>query len=226
MAQWSLYCIFSFRLSIISSPKARGRSGDIRNFGQKYLRGHYKTKKIKQNPFRRVLDGFLYSECVWTLQSRFTYVILRTAAYIMQNFGFQHSRSLALHCVRQARNYRYINTCPSSYNCLNGRNSESVACNCSCSWCCLWLINELVDQKENLWSLWKFWPISLLYLLKKHFPSTYEYNTAGIKTHHGRPKLKMQFCCNCNRALNALRVYLFIGRESDVDLTSSTDELA
>lgn len=72
-------------------------------------------------------------------------------------WGFQESDSLALHSKRQT-------LLPYCLSFLNRGNSESVACNCcSCSWCCLWLINELVDQRENLWSHWKFWPISLLY---------------------------------------------------------------
>lgn len=77
---------------------------------------------------------------------------------------FKSHISLALNRKRQA-----LCTERLDFRVLNVENSEPVSCNCcSCSWCCLWLINELVDQREDLWSHWKFWPISLLYPPKEH----------------------------------------------------------
>lgn len=83
---------------------------------------------------------------------------------IVPYFGFSR---VTFGCIIQRRQEAlYEHIClycsyPLAYCCVS---FESVACNCwSCSCCCLWLINELVDQRENPLSLWKTRPICLFY---------------------------------------------------------------
>lgn len=103
---------------------------------------------------------------------------------------------------------------------LPGRgNSESAACNCcSCSWCCLWLINELLDQRENLRSHWKFWPISLLYPLQALSVYLWIQHNSYQKDAMGKQQQKKKFCANCNCIVTAglVRVCLCNGCESGI----------
>lgn len=112
---------------------------------------------------------FLPQEHTWTLQSKFTCIIWKRITCVMRCFGpfflspSHYKASDRHHADTPPHTLPLMTASP-----LPGRgNSESAACNCcSCSWCCLWLINELLDQRENLRSHWKFWPISLLYPLQ------------------------------------------------------------
>lgn len=123
---------------------------------------------------------------------------------------FKSHICLALNSKRQALCTQRLDFCIP-----NGANSEPVACNCcSCSWCCLWLINELVDQREDLRSHWRFWPISLLYPPKEH---NSDKNTPGENKNNN----KKSCCCNCHcvqsQDSEMIRVCLFTGTESDMD---------
>lgn len=118
------------------------------------------------------------------LQSSVTCIIIRVSMHYAVFCVFKSHISLALNSKQQA-----LCTQRLDFSTLNGANSEPVSCNC-CSWCCLWLINELVDQREDLRSHWKFWPISLLYPPKEH---NSDKNTPGENKNN-----KKSCCCNCH----------------------------
>lgn len=59
-----------------------------------------KKEKLIKTRFFKALKGFLYSESVWTLQSRFTCIILRRTTCIMQYFGFSR---VTFSCITKQR---------------------------------------------------------------------------------------------------------------------------
>lgn len=97
-------------------------------------------------------------------------------------------------------------------------NSESAACNCcACSWCCLWLINELPDQRENLWSHWKFWPISFLYPCRVLCLYLWIQHNSYQKETMEKNNRKKKFCWRCNCLVTGhIQVCLCNGCESDI----------
>lgn len=79
----------------------------------------------------------------------------------------------------------------------NRGDSESTACNCcSCSWCCLCIINEPADQRENPWSLWKFQTRISSLLSKGGLPSPCINTTPEIwNTPPGKQNKNYLPCC-------------------------------
>lgn len=144
---------------------------------------------------------FLYWEHEKTLQRRLTYIILRRKACIMQYFSFSRVTRTCITQQKQGALYKPIGSYSPGYYCAfspNRGDSESVACNCcSCSWCCLWLINELADQRENPWSHWKFRPISLLYppkVLSLYSSVQHSRNRKEKKSTTGKTKQQQKIC--------------------------------
>ena len=147
---------------------------------------------------------------VCALQSSVTCIIIRVSMHYAVFCVFKSHFSLALNSKRQNLCTRRLD-----FGVPSRANSEPVACNCcSCSWCCLWLINELVNQREDLRSHWKFWPISLLYPPKEHKSAK---NTPEENKNNNNKKwlLRLSLCIVTRVSIVVIRVCLFTGRESD-----------
>lgn len=136
------------------------------------------------------------------LQSSVTCIIIRVSMHYAVFCVFKSHISLALNSKQQA-----LCTQRLDFSILNGANSEPVSCNC-CSWCCLWLINELVNQREDLRSHWKFWPISLLYPPKEH---NSDKNTPGENKNKKKVAVAT-LTVYSHKTLKVIRVCLFTGR--------------
>lgn len=112
---------------------------------------------------------------------------------------FQGSHSVVLH-----KHICFYSSYPLANYCVS---FESMACNCwPCSCCCLWLINELVDQTENPLSHWKTRPICLFYPPRAVLPPLINTVQRIIKVHHGKTKKKKLDYLQCHKTFNAVEV--------------------
>lgn len=152
----------------------------------------YKTKRIQAKAnLIRPKKAFVLRACVNTSKQIHLHYSERNSMHYAVFWLFKSHIHSCITQQRQQELHKHIALYSPGYYCLplslDRGDSESVASNCcSCSWCCLWLINEFVDQREKPWSHWKFRPISLLYPPKAYSPLLINATQQIWKTHHGK----------------------------------------